>query len=118
MLNTTERALDVDLTAFPGTIAPPAPNAEADALDPEADPESDPEAEGEEQAPADETEDDRTDEAEGDEQAPPDDAPVSAEPVERRIAIAPRRRLRLAMTGLVDAPSSDARRGGKGRRKN
>jgi hypothetical protein len=108
MLNTTERALDVDLTAFPGTIAPPAPNAEADALDPEADPESDPEAEGEEQAPADETEDDRTDEAEGDEQAPPDDAPVSAEPVERRIEIAPRSRVRLAMTELVTAPVASA----------
>jgi hypothetical protein len=93
MLNTTERALDVDITAFPGTIAPPAPNVEADALDPEAEDEP---AAGED------------DEAGEDEAAEASAAPVSTEPVERRIEIGPRSRVRLAMTELVTAPVASA----------
>ncbi len=97
MLNTTERPLDVDLTAFPGTIAPPAPSAEADALDPEA---AEPPAEDEE---ATEEEEEATEEAE----ETPAEA-VSTEPVERRIEIGPRSRVRLAMTELVEAPIASA----------
>lgn len=89
MLNTSERPLDVDVTAFPGTIAPPAPNAETEALDPEA----------EEEPPADE---------EADEEEAEPAAPVSTEPVERRIEIGPRSRVRLAMTDLVTAPIASA----------
>jgi hypothetical protein len=92
MLNTTERPLEVDVTAFPGTIAPPAPNAEADALDPEAE-----EGEGED---AEETEEGEGEDAEA--------STGSTEPVERRIEIGPRSRVRLAMTELVTAPIASA----------
>jgi hypothetical protein len=83
MLNTTEEALEVDITAFAGIVAPPAPSVEIDAVDPE------------EEA----TE-------EGGSAAEPAD--VSSEPVERRIEIAPRSRVRLAMTELVTAPIASA----------
>ena len=102
MLNTTERALDVDLTAFPGVIAPPAPNAEVDALDPDADPDA--EADPEEDAEAEPESDD--DDGEPSEEAAA--SPVSTEPVERRIEIGPRSRVRLAMTELVTAPVASA----------
>lgn len=101
MLNTTERSLDVDVTAFPGTIAPPAPNAETDVLDPGA-------GDGEETADAEET---GTETAEGDDEGGEETAaaaPVSTEPVERRIEIGPRSRVRLAMTELVTAPIASA----------
>lgn len=98
MLNTTERPLAVDVTAFPGVIAPPAPSAEADALDPEAE---DP-AEGEEGSAADE------EEVEGGEEEPTTTVAASTEPVARRIEIGPRSRVRLAMTELVTAPIASA----------
>jgi hypothetical protein len=97
MLNTNDGPLEVDITVFPGSVAPPAPNAAADALDPEAE-EVEPADEGEEAEEADEA-----DEAEGAEASP-----VSPEPVERRIEIGPRSRVRLAMTELVTAPVASA----------
>ena len=107
MLNTSERALDVDITAFPGTIAPPAPSAEADALDPDAE---EPAAEGDgDQAEAEDDEEGATDEeGDGDEATEEPTEPVSTEPVERRIEIGPRSRVRLAMTELVTAPVASA----------
>lgn len=101
MLNTSERPLDVSLTAFPGAIAPPAPSAEADALDPAA---------GEQEGVAqDGTAADEEDGAAGEGDGGQTDAgPVSTEPVERRIEIGPRSRVRIAMTELVTAPIASA----------
>lgn len=106
MLNTTEAALDVDVTAFPGVVAPPAPNAEADALDPEAEAEEgDGEGEGEDAAAGEDTEDAADgEETEGDGEP----AEVSTEPVSRRIEVGPRSRVRLAMSELVTAPIASA----------
>ena len=92
MLNTTEDPLDVDVTAFPGIVAAPAPSAEADALDPDAEPE----AESEEDA------------EEADEEPATDPASVSTEPVVRRIEVGARSRVRLALTDLVTAPVASA----------
>lgn len=97
MLNTTEGPLEVDVTAFPGIVAPPAPGAEADALDPEAEPEEEDGAAAEDEA------------AEDAEEGPATDpASVSAEPVTERIEIEPRSRVRLALTDLVTAPIASA----------
>lgn len=92
MLNTTDGALDVDVTAFPGVVAAPAPGGEADELAPDA--EADPAAEEPEE--------------EVDEEPATDPASVSAEPVVRRIEIGPRSRARLALTDLVTAPIASA----------
>jgi hypothetical protein len=94
MLNTTDGPLEVDVTAFPGVVAPPAPSAEADALDPEAEPE-------EEAGAAAEDED-------AEEEPATDPAPVSAEPVTERVEIEPRSRVRLPLTDLVTAPIASA----------
>lgn len=93
MLNTSDAPIDVTVTAFPGIVAPPAANAEVDALDPEA----------EEDPPAEEAEEPEGEEADGAEQAA-----VSTEPVERRVEIGPRSRARLAMSELVTAPIASA----------
>jgi hypothetical protein len=98
MLNTTDGPLDVDITAFPGVVAPPAPSAEADALDPDAEPE---EADAAEAEAAEEDE-------EVEEEPATDPAEVSAEPVAERIEIEPRSRVRLALTDLVTAPIASA----------
>ncbi|MCO8127573.1 hypothetical protein NHL50_10185 [Acidimicrobiia bacterium EGI L10123] len=92
MLNTTDGALDVDVTAFPGVVAAPAPGGEADELAPDAD--ADP--------------DDEEADEEVDEEPATDPASVSAEPVVRRIEIGPRSRARLALTDLVTAPVASA----------
>jgi hypothetical protein len=97
MLNTTEAALDVDVTAFPGIVAAPAPSADADALDPDAE---EGEATEEDAAEDEDTADDSA--------ATPDPASVSTEPVERRLEVGPRSRVRLAMTELVSAPIASA----------
>ncbi|HSP05225.1 MAG TPA: hypothetical protein VLR27_17095 [Acidimicrobiales bacterium] len=97
MLNTTEGPLEVDVTAFPGIVAAPAPGAEADALDPEAEPEEEEDAAAEDE------------EAEDAEEGPATDpASVSAEPVTERVEIEPRSRVRLALTDLVTAPIASA----------
>ena len=92
MLNTTDGALDVDVTAFPGVVAAPAPGGGAGELAPDA--EADPAAEEPEE--------------EVDEEPATDPASVSAEPVVRRIEIGPRSRARLALTDLVTAPIASA----------
>jgi len=92
MLNTTDGALDVDVTAFPGSVAAPAPGGEADELAPDA------EADAAAEEPEEEVE----------EEPATDPASVSAEPVVRRIEIGPRSRARLALTDLVTAPVASA----------
>lgn len=94
MLNTSDAALDVDLTAFPGIVAPPAPGA-ADDLDPDAEDGSDAEEEEGEAA---------EDEAE----AAEPDADVSREPVAQAVEIGPRSRVRVALSDLVTAPIASA----------
>lgn len=84
MLNTTDGALDVDVTAFPGVVAAPAPSTEADALGPDAE------------------------EGAGEDDTAVDPADASTEPVIRRIEVEPRSRVRVALSELVTAPIASA----------
>lgn len=95
MLNTSDVALDVDLTAFPGIVAPPAPGA-ADDLDPDA-----------EDGEAEEDDPDAEDTDAGDDAAEPG-AEVSREPVARAVELGPRSRVRIALSDLVTAPIASA----------
>lgn len=91
MLNTTPEALAVDLTVFPGIVAPPVVDAEAEELDPEAEAEEEPAAEDEA------TEDEPTEVVET-----PDD------PVSERLEVGPRSRVRIALADVVTAPVASA----------
>jgi hypothetical protein len=102
MLNTSDAALDVDLTAFPGIIAPPAPGAAQD-LDPDAEDGETEEAE-EDDAAEDEAGEDEADQDEATEPG----ADVSREPVAQAVEIGPRSRVRVALSDLVTAPIASA----------
>jgi hypothetical protein len=95
MLNTSQRPLEVDLTAFAGIIAPPAVDPDAAELDPEAE-EEPAEEEPAEEEPADDGDPD-TEDAAGAAAAP-------TEPVTRAIEVGPRSRVRLALREMVTAP--------------
>jgi len=98
MLNTSGRALEVELTAFAGTIAPPVVDPDAAALDPDA--------EATDEEPTEEESGEAEQEgAAGDEAAEPS---TPAEPVTRTIDLGPRSRTRLALRELVTAPIASA----------
>jgi len=109
MLNTSAEALEVDLTVFPGTIAPPVVDPDAAALDPDAE-------EGEEPADEEATDEEATDEdaadeeatEEGAEEGAEEEAPASTEPVAQTLEIGPRSRTRVALRDLVTAPIASA----------
>jgi len=113
VLNTSEEAVEATVTAFPGTIAPPAANPDAESLDPEAEAaeSSEEEAATEEEAEAGSDEDGAAEEDGGEGEAAEDGgAPAAAdtEPVERRVEIGPRSRSRVALSELVTAPVASA----------
>ncbi|HEX4901591.1 MAG TPA: hypothetical protein VFV42_02210 [Acidimicrobiales bacterium] len=89
MLNTTAEPLAVDLTVFPGIVAPPVVDPEADELDPEA-----------EEEPA--------EEETGEEAEPTEVVDVPDDPVTDRLEIGPRSRVRIALSDVVVAPVASA----------
>jgi len=113
VLNTSDRPLDVDLTAFPGSIAPPAVDPDAAELDPEAEQDAEAEQEdGDEEVTDEEATDDDGADEEATDQEPTDQEPTDqaapGEPVTRSFEVAPRTRSRLALRELVTAPIASA----------
>lgn len=88
MLNTTSEALAVDLTVFPGIVAPPVVDPEAEELDPEA------EAEAAEEEPT--------------EEEPTEVVGAPDEPITEHLEIGPRSRVRIALADVVVAPVASA----------
>jgi len=102
MLNTSAEPIEVDLTVFPGIVAAPPPDADA---------EPDPEGEDDEATEGDESPEDEEgteEEAAEEEAAAPDAVGGPGEPVVERLQIGPRSRTRLALSELVTAPIASA----------